>query len=112
MNPDEWEVYAETFGAMKRFLRYPDLVIYLRGKPETCAERIAQRDRTEESGIPIDYLRGLHQKHEEFATAMAHYTRLLVQDWSDYDQDMGMVNTQVDELLAQPVGFMRDWNKL
>lgn len=43
MTEEEWDIYAETFGALKRFLRYPDLMIYLRASPETCHERIKLR---------------------------------------------------------------------
>ncbi|XP_005093235.2 thymidine kinase 2, mitochondrial [Aplysia californica] len=43
-----------------------DLFVYLRTDPELLYSRIKQRCRPEEEGIPLDYLRTLHQLHEEW----------------------------------------------
>ncbi|CAF0878151.1 unnamed protein product [Rotaria sp. Silwood1] len=43
-----------------------DLIIYLRTNPETCLERIKFRNRSEEQSITIDYLKQLHERHEEW----------------------------------------------
>jgi len=43
-----------------------DLIIYLRATPETCLERIQARHRSEEGIIDLDYLRTLHECHEEW----------------------------------------------
>ncbi|CAF2382170.1 unnamed protein product [Rotaria sp. Silwood2] len=43
-----------------------DLIIYLRAQPETCLERIKSRNRPEEQSITIDYLKQLHERHEEW----------------------------------------------
>ncbi|CAF0888142.1 unnamed protein product [Rotaria sordida] len=45
---------------------YLDLIIYLRAKPETCLERIKSRNRPEEQSITIDYLKQLHERHEDW----------------------------------------------
>ena len=42
----------------------PDGFIYLRASPGTCAARMAGRGRGEEAGVSLDYLAGLHAKHE------------------------------------------------
>jgi len=41
-------------------------IIYLRTTPETCHRRLLNRNRSEESGVPLEYLRSLHSKHEEW----------------------------------------------
>ena len=41
--------------------------IYLRVDPSVCLERISKRNRGEESGITMDYLTLLHNKHEEWS---------------------------------------------
>jgi len=112
MDVDEWEVYADTFGAMKRFLRYPDLVIYLRTTPQVCDSRIRTRQRSEESGIPMDYLQKLHEKHEQFAVEMARFTRVVVLDWDDFNQKMSEINERIESALSAPIGFLRDFNRL
>ncbi|XP_038077952.1 deoxynucleoside kinase-like [Patiria miniata] len=43
-----------------------DRIIYLRTSPEQCYERIQQRCRTEEEGIPLEYLKSLHQLYEDW----------------------------------------------
>ena len=46
--------------------RIPDGFIYLRATPDICMNRLKRRQRTEEGGVTLDYLQGLHQKHEDW----------------------------------------------
>ena len=41
-------------------------LVYLRATPETCLERIQARHRSEEGSIDLDYLRTLHDRHEDW----------------------------------------------
>ncbi|BFZ12637.1 hypothetical protein BsWGS_15676 [Bradybaena similaris] len=43
-----------------------DLIVYLRTDPEILHERIMRRCRPEEKSIPLDYLKALHQLHEDW----------------------------------------------
>lgn len=43
-----------------------DLIIYLRTDPDVVFERIHRRGRPEESKITLDYIRSLHQLHEDW----------------------------------------------
>ncbi|XP_059145090.1 deoxynucleoside kinase-like [Physella acuta] len=43
-----------------------DLIVYLRATPEVCANRIKTRNRSEESGVPIEYLKALHVLHDDW----------------------------------------------
>lgn len=43
-----------------------DLIVYLRTSPEVAYERIKKRARNEESCIPFDYLKDLHDLHEKW----------------------------------------------
>ena len=43
-----------------------DKIIYLRADPETSFERITKRDRSEESKIPFEYIKDLHNLHEDW----------------------------------------------
>ena len=54
------EMYDRT-DAMWR----PSKYVYLRSNPESCLKRIAHRARTSEEAIPYDYLKNLHDLHEE-----------------------------------------------
>lgn len=41
-------------------------IIYLRARPETCLARIQKRQRQGEAGIPLVYLQGLFDQHEQW----------------------------------------------
>lgn len=58
-----WFSWAETLvnNQVKGFKH-----IYLRCSPETSFERINKRNRTEESKIPIEYIKQIHDRHEEW----------------------------------------------
>lgn len=42
------------------------IYIYMKSKPEICAERIKKRGRVEEESIGLDYLRSLNDYHDEW----------------------------------------------
>jgi len=44
-----------------------DGIIYLRTKPDTCLKRCRKRSRSEEGGIPIEYLTQIHERHERYS---------------------------------------------
>ena len=44
----DYETYVGHFNVMKRFLVYPDVLIYLRVEPEVSMERVRERGRDEE----------------------------------------------------------------
>lgn len=41
-------------------------LVYLRSSPETAYERTVARNRSEESGISLEYLKQLHDAHERW----------------------------------------------
>lgn len=112
MTREEWDIYAETFGCLKRFLRYPDLMVYLRASPELCHERTKHRGRKEESGVPLDYLKRLHDEHEALVDAMSRFTRVVVFDWTEFPMDHAVMNAQINTALHEDVRFMRDFTRL
>ena len=63
----EFKIYNDWF---VKFLRnHPQKYyhIYLRVDPQTCLERIKQRNRGEESNISLFYLEKLHNAHENWS---------------------------------------------
>ena len=44
----------------------PDAYVYLRCLPNVNSERIKERGRDSEEGIPLEYLEALHKKHDEW----------------------------------------------
>ena len=71
--------------------------IYLRTSPETCYQRLKKRARSEETGISIDYLRALHQKHEDWLLHKAQAPVLIL----DCDPDFEYNALRQAELIQQ-----------
>lgn len=111
MDEEEWGIYSDTFGCMKRNLRYPDIIVYLRTEPQVCLDRMRRRARSEEAGVPLDYLRRIHDKHEMLADAMSCYTRVLRVDWNEYG-DIESLNSEINRVLSEERPFLRDWNSV
>ncbi|KAF6139408.1 hypothetical protein GIB67_026250 [Kingdonia uniflora] len=68
MNEMEISIYDSWFDPVVSTLPglVPDGFIYLRASPDTCHKRMMLRKREEEGGVSLDYLRGLHEKHESW----------------------------------------------
>lgn len=67
MNQIEMDLYNKYFDwIQEHFETKPDGIIYLRADPETSYERIKKRLRDEESIIPLDYIKQIHEKHENW----------------------------------------------
>lgn len=68
MNEMEISIYDSWFDPVVSSLPglVPDGFIYLRASPDTCHKRMMVRKRSEEAGVTLDYLRGLHEKHESW----------------------------------------------
>ena len=67
MNELELRIYESWFDPFISALPglVPDGFIYLRASPDTCLRRLHMRNRPEEQGVTLEYLRGLHEKHEQ-----------------------------------------------
>ncbi|MFH1842015.1 MAG: deoxynucleoside kinase [bacterium] len=66
MDNRDYENYRDIFRNMVAFLQVPDLIIYLRCRPETAQSRIQQRGRSIEADIPSDFLADLHAAYEDW----------------------------------------------
>ena len=67
MNDIEWSDYTGWFDWLAdRFNVKPKGFIYLRASPEISFERIKKRSRSGEETIPFEYLKELHNKHENW----------------------------------------------
>ncbi len=67
MSSLEWTLYQEWFAwLVDNYTVKPMGFIYLRTDPQTCFERMNQRNRSEEASVPLAYLQKLHDKHEQW----------------------------------------------
>jgi len=67
MSTLEWKLYCEWFSwLVDQYVTLPKGFIYLQTDPNVCYERLLKRNRHEESGVEIEYLKHLHEKHEKW----------------------------------------------
>ena len=78
MTKRDYETYLELYHAMKKSLRPPDLLIYLRCSVRTIRKRIKQRGRPSELDLPTAYLSRLNKRYEEWIEGFNHCPVL---DW-------------------------------
>lgn len=112
---EEWEVYADTFGHMKRSIRYPDLMVFLDVPPETCVARATDRGREEEMDtVTLDYFTRIDRMHQALAKAMDQHTRVLHVPYANFAQGrIGKISDAIDEALATPAkAFVRNWVRI
>lgn len=75
----EWALYQEWFEwLVDNYATKPTGFIYLKTDPQVCYNRLTQRARTEESEIPLSYLKKLHEKHEGWLTDKKNIASYLV----------------------------------
>lgn len=84
MDARDYATYTSHFNIMRRYLVYPDVLVYLHVTPEQAMDRIRMRSRDVEKDIPVDYMVKLYQGYEAFAKEMERYTLVLRIDWSTY----------------------------
>ena len=72
--------YKALFDTMLEFIRPPDLVIFLKAKPESLLGRIRNRGRESEKSITLDYLRILDDAYEEWLERAKRITSLHILD--------------------------------
>ncbi len=66
MDDRDYETFMELFEQMTSVARMPDLMIYLRASVPHLVANIQKRGRDYEQTIPIDYLKGLNERYEDF----------------------------------------------
>jgi deoxyadenosine/deoxycytidine kinase len=88
MNSIEKECYHFWFDWLEnKFKPKPDGIIYVRCSPEKCMERIHKRGRSEENNIPLDYLKKLHNSHEEWLQNWKETPVIILDNEKDGDWD-------------------------
>ena len=67
MNERDYRNYRDLFAEMARYLRPPDLILYMRAAPETILGRIKARGRDMEKEIDPEYVGELHDAYESWS---------------------------------------------
>ncbi|XP_066986567.1 deoxynucleoside kinase-like isoform X1 [Macrobrachium rosenbergii] len=63
----EYSVLCEYFDLLESQLDIGiDLIVYLRSTPEVVHDRMLRRGRSEEAGVPLEYLKQVHEYYERW----------------------------------------------
>tara|TARA_B100000902_G_C26561664_1_gene552192 strand:- start:55 stop:522 length:468 start_codon:yes stop_codon:yes gene_type:complete len=73
MSDRDWETYNNLFKNMVRFLKEPDIIIYLKASTDTLISRIKKRNRDFEKNINPEYL---HQLNTSYNTWVKNEKKL------------------------------------
>jgi len=68
ITPTEWALYCDWTNYIYKTVKELKLdgIIYLQCDPKVCSERMNKRSRSEEGGVPLEYLIALHDKYENW----------------------------------------------
>ena len=107
----DFDTYMELFGHMKRLMRLPELMIYLRKSVPTLIRQIQKRGRDYEQGMQLDYLKDLNDRYEDFIYHQ-YEGRVLVIDSDELDfenspEDFRLIVNKID---AQLFGLFSEQN--
>ena len=84
MDDRDWQTYSDLFKNMTKFLKSPDLIIYLKADLNTILERINKRSRDYEATIDPEYLKRLNLMYDEWIEGIK-WTRVLVVDTNSFN---------------------------
>ena len=81
----DFENYNKMRAVMTKSLMVPHTTIYLKNDPEITFKNIVNRSRDCESGIPMDYLKGLDSLYKELAYDLSEMGSDVVEiDWNEF----------------------------
>ena len=111
LNQRDYETYMELFGHMKRLMRLPDLMIYLRKSVPTLIAQIQKRGRDYEQTMQLDYLKDLNDRYEDFIYNK-YEGRVLTIDSDDMDFENNPADFRkiIDKIDAQLFGLFSEEN--
>jgi len=110
MNALEWKLYQEWFSwLVDNYVVRPSGFIYMHTSPEVCYQRLIKRNREEESGVPMEYLQQLHDKHEQWLVhkaGVADYLKDVPVLVLNCDVDFENNEAEQEKLLSQIISFV------
>lgn len=106
MTSRDFENYFSLFTLMDKFIKAPDLLIYLRASVPTLVNQIQKRGREYENSIRLDYLKRLNERYEAWISTYDKGKLLIVDvddnNFSEKPEDLGkivnMINAEIHGL--------------
>ncbi|MBR1655608.1 MAG: deoxynucleoside kinase [Prevotella sp.] len=102
----DFETYMGLFESMMAAVKHPDLMIYLRASVPHLVQNIQKRGREYEQAIPLDYLKNLNERYEDFIFNK-YKGRILVVDVDplDFQHNPKDFASIIDKIDAQIFGL-------
>jgi len=108
MNLIEWQVYEGWYKWLSEaFNVLPDAMIYLRCSPEIAYERVKKRNRSEEASITLEYLKSLHQYHEELLIENPNINVKIIDVNEDFEEDDERIIEIFGDIMLGNPGFLQ-----
>lgn len=96
----DFENYTEFFQTIKRMIRPPDLLIYLKASIPTLVDQIQKRGREYEENIRLDYLKRLNEHYNNWTGKYIDGPLLVIDcdqiKFSEKEEDFARVISQID----------------
>jgi deoxyadenosine kinase len=106
MEQRDYDTYLSLFRHMSNFMCRPNVIVYLDLTVENSMARIAQRNRSVESGISREYLVALRDEYERFIANISKTVPVIRVNWDEYRDAEEMAQVIEKEYLAG--SFLRE----
>ena len=85
MTAEEYDLYVDMYRNISRDVMPPDVFVYLDVKPQDSFDRMHERGRSTEEGVPLEYLEQLYDNYQKLIGEMRRRgVRVLTVDWSGF----------------------------
>ena len=84
MSTRDWETYNNLFNEITRFLKEPDLIIYLKASTDTLISRINNRKRDFEKEISSEYIHSLNIYYNQWISKLSP-NKVLIIDTNNFN---------------------------
>ncbi len=103
---DEFTTYRLVYDALVERIVPPDLIVYLKAKPEIAMQRIAMRDRSYERQMDIKYLEALYEAYETYFTNFGDVPVLTIDtnslNYILFPEDLSFITKRIQTALGIP----------
>jgi len=100
MTEEEFLAYQRNYNLMTKEITQPDLIVYLKADVPVLLERIKERGRQSEAGIPKEYLEQLNQLYDQFVSRHVNCPVLVID--ANVDTPLNRyIETTIDKITEQ-----------
>lgn len=100
MSRRDFENYSQFFQTLKRMVKPPDLIIYLKASIPTLVDRIQKRGRDYEENIRLDYLKRLNEHYNNWVSKYNDGPLLIIESdeihFDESKEDLAAVIGKID----------------